>query len=69
LPDKPSMLQGHYGCAPPGSAGAGSGFGLRSLAARVTELNGSLEVESAPGGTVAAVYAAPDYPRTGAVTG
>lgn len=34
----------------------GSGFGLRSLAARVAELNGSLEVESAPGeGTVVAV--------------
>lgn len=34
----------------------GSGFGLRSLAARVAELNGSLEVESAPGeGAVVAV--------------
>lgn len=42
----------------PGVAGRadGSGFGLRSLAARVAELNGSLEVESAPGeGTVVAV--------------
>jgi signal transduction histidine kinase len=44
----------------PGSGVAGradgSGFGLRSLAARVTELNGSLEVESAPGeGTVVAI--------------
>lgn len=34
----------------------GSGFGLRSLAARVAELHGSLPVESAPGeGTVVAV--------------
>lgn len=44
--------------AGPGMAGRadGSGFGLRSLAARVAELNGSLEVESAPGeGTVVAV--------------
>ncbi|WP_164203305.1 sensor histidine kinase [[Micrococcus luteus] ATCC 49442] len=44
----------------PGSSVAGradgSGFGLRSLAARVTELNGSLEVESAPGeGAVVAI--------------
>ncbi len=42
----------------PGVAGRadGSGFGLRSLAARVAELNGSLDVESAPGeGTVVAV--------------
>ncbi|MDP9998362.1 sensor histidine kinase [Pseudarthrobacter sulfonivorans] len=44
----------------PGSGVAGradgSGFGLRSLAARVSELNGSLEVESAPGeGTVVAI--------------
>lgn len=44
----------------PGSGVAGradgSGFGLRSLAARVTELNGSLEVESVPGeGTVVAI--------------
>ncbi|WP_426227409.1 sensor histidine kinase [Pseudarthrobacter sp. DSP2-3-2b1] len=34
----------------------GSGFGLRSLAARVGELDGSLEVEAAPGeGTVVAI--------------
>ncbi|MGO4187852.1 sensor histidine kinase [Pseudarthrobacter sp. TAF60_1] len=42
----------------PGVAGRadGSGFGLRSLAGRVAELDGSLEVESAPGeGTVVAV--------------
>ncbi|WP_255770785.1 sensor histidine kinase [Pseudarthrobacter sulfonivorans] len=41
-----------------GAAGRpdGSGFGLRSLGARVTELNGSLEVESASGeGTVVAI--------------
>jgi len=42
----------------PGVAGRadGSGFGLRSLAARVAELDGSLEVETAPGeGTVVAL--------------
>lgn len=42
----------------PGVAGRadGTGFGLRSLAARVAELNGSLEVETAPGeGTVVAL--------------
>jgi signal transduction histidine kinase len=42
----------------PGVAGRadGSGFGLRSLADRVAELDGSLEVESEPGeGTVVAV--------------
>ncbi|QDG65298.1 sensor histidine kinase [Pseudarthrobacter sp. NIBRBAC000502772] len=44
----------------PGSGVAGradgSGFGLRSLAARVAELNGSLDVETAPGeGTVVAL--------------
>jgi signal transduction histidine kinase len=46
------------GAAGPGVAGRadGSGFGLRSLAARVAELNGSLEIESVPGeGTVVAV--------------
>jgi signal transduction histidine kinase len=44
--------------AGPGVAGRadGSGFGLRSLAARVAELDGSMEVESEPGeGTVVAV--------------
>jgi signal transduction histidine kinase len=51
--------------AGPGVAGRadGSGFGLHSLGARVAELGGSLEVESAPGeGTVVAVR----LPLTGA---
>lgn len=40
------------GAAPPD----GSGFGLRSLRERVAALNGSLELESAPGeGTVVAI--------------
>jgi len=49
------------GFEPSGAAGAadtadGSGFGLRSLRERVTALNGSLAVESAPGeGTVVAI--------------
>ncbi|HEY1155447.1 MAG TPA: ATP-binding protein, partial [Arthrobacter sp.] len=44
--------------APAGAAAAadGSGYGLRSLRERVTALNGSLAVESAPGeGTVVAI--------------
>jgi signal transduction histidine kinase len=56
------------GAADSGAAGRadGSGFGLRSLAARVGELNGSLEVESAPGeGTVVAVR----LPLTAALSG
>jgi signal transduction histidine kinase len=58
------------GGAARGRRGDGSGFGLRSLRERVTALNGSLELESAPGeGTVVAIRlpldAVPGSPAAG----